>query len=346
MMYLITILSLILLNSCDYLNDSQDLSTVKSETNSMNSWIELDNISYKPNGREFHRMSFIDTNKLLMFGGHDKDYLSDTWIFDLSSNTWDKVISNNHPSKRRLHGQAYIGNKKVLLFGGHDESTVFSDTWEFDLDSSTWTNLNITGNVPIKRSSSSMSYLGDDKVLLFGGTSNGKCYDETWIFDLSENIWTEVEATTKPSGRVFHESSFIAQNRVLLFGGLQCNETDLGDTWVFNGTTNKWNQINNLSSLPDARRYHGLEYIGDNKVILYAGFDGKNFNDTWEFDLSSNSWLLISNSSNIRASHAHGMAYIGNGTLILFAGNKSLQKGNNLSDIFKYSTSIIFDDMN
>ncbi len=345
MKYLITILSLILLNSCDLSSNSQDVSQVKGETSSMNSWIELDNISYKPDGREFHRMSFIDTNKLLMFGGHDKDYLSDTWIFDLSSNTWNKVIRNNHPSKRRCHGQAYIGGKKVLLFGGHNEITEFSDTWEFDLDSSTWTKINITGNIPIKRHYHSMSYLSDDKVLLFGGSSSGNCLNDTWIFDISENSWTEVEATTKPSSRVWHESSFIAQNRVLLFGGSQCNEPGVGDTWVFNGTTNKWNQIDNLSSQPDARRYHGLEYIGENKVILYAGFDGGNFNDTWEFDLSSNSWLLISNPSNIRASHAHGMAYIGNGTLILFAGNKSLQKGNNLSDIFKYSNSIIFDEM-
>ena len=162
-------------------------------------------------------MSFIDTNKLLMFGGHDKDYLSDTWIFDLSSNTWNKVISNNHPSKKRLHGLAYIGNKKVMLFGGHDESTEFSETWEFDLDNSNWTKLTITGNIPTKRSSNSMSYLVDNKVLLFGGESQGNCYDDTWIFDLSEKSWTEVETTTKPSYRMYHESSFISLNRVLTF---------------------------------------------------------------------------------------------------------------------------------
>jgi protein gp37 len=38
-----------------------------------------------------------------------------------------------------------------------------------------------------------MAYIGDDKVIIFGGISGNSfaAIDETWVYDLSDNSWTQ-----------------------------------------------------------------------------------------------------------------------------------------------------------
>lgn len=138
-------------------------------------WINKNPSSY-PDARTGHKLSYLTDNKILLFGGINWDGvdLNDTWIYDVTANFWQKLSPAIKPSARRSHAMANIGNNKVLMFGGVQgtPSYIYNDTWLFDGINDTWSLLS-PASKPAVRYSSAMAYMGDDKVLLFGGSSVG-----------------------------------------------------------------------------------------------------------------------------------------------------------------------------
>jgi hypothetical protein len=84
--------------------------------------------------------------------------------------------------------------------------------------------------------------------MLFGGRDGSTPYDNTWIYDLSENKWEERTFTTKPS-KMFAPglANVFGTTTVVLFGGF--NAIPLGETWYFN--YNPYNNGTFLSSTYD-----------------------------------------------------------------------------------------------
>jgi hypothetical protein len=87
---------------------------------------------------------------------------------------------------------AYIGGDKVLMYGGTDPyQASYNDTWVFDLSDGTWAGPLGPTQFPSTRWSHAMVYVGEDKVLLFGGHHGGSSISsETWVYDLSDGEWT------------------------------------------------------------------------------------------------------------------------------------------------------------
>ena len=188
----------------------------------------------KPSVRDSHAMAYIGDNKVLLFGGYDGSNKGDTWVYNLSTNTWtDQNPQGDKPSARYYPAMAYIGGDKVLSFGGRSGSSQYNDTWVYDFSANTWTDQNPQGDKPSARNSHAMAYIGDDKVLLFGGYPN---VNDTWVYDLSENTWTQDENTTQPSARHAHkvsETSMNGSSYLVLFGGYDGSYDD--ETWTFGG---------------------------------------------------------------------------------------------------------------
>jgi uncharacterized protein YbdZ (MbtH family) len=140
----------------------------------------------KPTAGEVHEMAPIwGTDKVLLFGGWDSnvDEVNETWVYDLSENTWTDMNPFNRPDGRTGPGLASIyGTKKIFLFGGWNE-TSYNDTWVYDFEVNNWTKMH-PQNSPFARSNHAVASIwGDDKILLFSGSF----LSDTWIYDLSEN---------------------------------------------------------------------------------------------------------------------------------------------------------------
>jgi hypothetical protein len=60
---------------------------------------------------------------------------NDTWVFDLSDESWSRIETLVEPSRRCEHGMANIyGTKRMVLFGGRDEDyNRYYETWQFSL---------------------------------------------------------------------------------------------------------------------------------------------------------------------------------------------------------------------
>jgi len=80
-----------------------------------------------------------------------------------------------------------------------------------------WT-LQSPATKPSARVFHKMASLGGDQVLLFGG-HDGSNDDETWVYDLSDNIWTLKSPATKPSARHFHAMASSAATKCCYLAG-------------------------------------------------------------------------------------------------------------------------------
>jgi hypothetical protein len=98
-----------------------------------NTWTEKSIMGNKPDWISHHTMvSIFGTDKVLLFGGSNyTGILNDTWIYDLSANTWTLQNQITKPCAREDHAMAAIyGAYNAILFGG--QSTHFhDDTWVY-----------------------------------------------------------------------------------------------------------------------------------------------------------------------------------------------------------------------
>ncbi|MBM3236940.1 T9SS type A sorting domain-containing protein [Candidatus Poribacteria bacterium] len=239
-----------------------------------------------PSARISIDMAYIGGNQVLLFGGNAGGVMNDeTWVYNLSDNTWIQKYPDPHPSARHGYAMANIGEDKVLLFGGDIWSSLVYDTWVYDLSDNTWIQ-KYPDPHPSERYYHAMANIGEDKVLLFGGYKGGDIIydDDTWVYDLGDNTWTQKYPNPHPSARGAHAMTNIGGDKVLLFGG-SAYVSFFNDTWVYHLSDNTWTQDMNTTQ-PSARSYHALSETsmdGSSYLVLFGGWDGAWDDETWTF---------------------------------------------------------------
>ena len=266
----------------DYKNDTwvYDLSD--------NTWTLKDPAS-KPSQRVQAAMAYIGDHKVLLFGGYDGSFANDTWVYDLSAGaegTWTQQNPPNSPTGRTYHAMAFIGGDQVLLFGGGNNSQLqlTDETWLYDLSDNNWTQKHPLTSSPSPRYAHAMAPIGAHQVLLFGGSDGAALDGDTWVYDLSDNTWTEKHPLMPPPPRLSHGMASIGADQVLLFGGGVLGGSTLNDTSVYDlsvGAEGTWTAQSPTMS-PAARQRVVLASIGGHQALLFGGQSGPDtFDDTW-----------------------------------------------------------------
>jgi N-acetylneuraminic acid mutarotase len=287
-------------------------------------------------------MASIGGDQALLFGGlavSGSAFLGDTWVYDLSDNTWTEMAPAASPPARWGHALAYLGGDQVLLFGGSpDGSNFLGDTWVYDLSANTWTQKS-PASAPSWRYHHALAGFGDGTVLLFGGYY-GTYSDETWVYDLRGNTWTELEPKAAPPARTQHALAAMIDGQALLFGGWD-GATYLGDTWVYDLIANTWQNQAPIAS-PSARAKPAMVAIGgllqgSDRVLLFGGSDGTYLADTWVYDAGTNRWTDRAPDAPIPAARSyHAVATVGSGSVLLFGG---VGGAGTLGDTWRYTVT-------
>ncbi len=276
-----------------------------------------------PSARSGHAMVSIGGDQALLFGGYAGGiFLGDTWVYDLSANTWTEMVPAVAPSARWSHALAYLGGDQVLLFGGSsDGSNFLGDTWTYDLSANTWTQRTPV-SAPSWRYHHAMAPVGDGIVLLFGGY-DGTYSDETWVYELRGNTWTEHDLKTAPDGRTLHALAPAGDDAVVLFGGWN-GTTHLGDTWLYDLSADTWHSqapVTHPSSRGSAAMVGVPAFLNNDRVLVFGGDDGSYRADTWVYDVSDNAWTDRAPVAPTPAARSHHtMATLGAGQVLLFGG--------------------------
>ena len=295
------------------------------ESNSTSIWESLMNPSIKPSARDSHSMVYdVAHERIILFGGFTSgDFNDETWVYNLTDNSWTNMNPSTKPSARIEHSMVYdTAHERVILFGGSNSSGYNDETWVYNLTDNLWTNMNPLTK-PSARDGHSMIYdVVHEKVILFGGGDDGDYDDETWIYNLTNNSWTNMNPLTKPSARDCSSMAYdSAHERVILFGGYTSGGFN-DETWVYNLTDNSWTNMNPLTK-PSARYGSSMVYdVAYDRVILFGGQDGDYDDETWIYNLTDNSWTNTNPSTKPSARDFHSMAYdAAHERVILFGGN-------------------------
>ncbi len=265
---------------------------------------------------------------------------------------WTDVSPGTAPAPRYWHATAYIGDGKMLLFGGTPGGyTGFNDTWLYDINSNTWTNKQ-PANPPGARIRMAMAYIGDGKVLMYGGspvvTQSG--YNpavETWLYNLSTNSWTKLSPTGAPPALDGHAMCFSGgSDKVMMFGGRLIKQYTRSDqTWIFDLSENKWTRKSANKTRPSARASFAMAYFGTDQAVIFGGFTGvTQLDETWLYDRGSDKWTQLSPTDKPAARYNHAAAYLGGDKIMIFGGRADIiSDPNGNSEPVIYGDTWIFD---
>lgn len=235
-----------------------------------------------------------ESNRLIVLGARDVHYklVAENWIYDPTRDSWLKKGPGNRPS---------LGNADYYMVydSESDRGIMFTangETWAYDLDRDTWTQKS-PKSPPAARNWSAMTYdRGQDRVVLFGGTSPGTEVEnaETWSYDYNTDRWRNMEPAKSPPARHYTAMTYDpTSRRSILFGGATGpQEALLCDTWSYDLATNTWTQLS-ASTSPSARGWHAMAFdASTGKIVLFGGgADRGHFqNDTWLFDPGTTTW--------------------------------------------------------
>ncbi len=226
---------IVLFGGFDGYNDLQDTWEYNIDTKI---WIEYNSgeLDIKPVKLIHHRMSYIGGNKAMLFGGNTPGqigsiYPDTTWEYDSTTHLWTDINPTNKPAGRFNHSLTYdFDRNKVILFGGWTKTSCYNnDLWEYDIATQEWEEIIVSGIKPPKRQEHDMTYIGNNKAILFGGeVDDVGDYNDTWIYDTVAQTWTEYESEIKPAERAWHSMAYAGNRNLLLFGG-----STITSTWIF-----------------------------------------------------------------------------------------------------------------
>lgn len=210
-------------------------------------------------------------------------FFNDVWSFDLTTHVWSQESPTGGPPNVR-YGVAAVFDpvgRDLVTFAGFTNLGRFDDVWRFGADAVTWTDVSpITG--PLERCLHTASYdTKNHRMIMYGGQNAGPLGD-IWAFDLTFNTWTDLTPATRPGGRFFTASVYDSANqRVTIFGGTTSGGKT-NECWVFDLTTNAWDQLTPAGTAPSARDGSAAVYDGAlDRMVIFGGQDTSRRNDVW-----------------------------------------------------------------
>ncbi|XP_062173890.1 protein GLUTELIN PRECURSOR ACCUMULATION 3 isoform X2 [Alnus glutinosa] len=172
------------------------------------------------------------------------------------------------------------------------------------------------GTLPQPRSGHTAVSIGKSKVVVFGGLVDKKFLSDIVVYDIENKLWFQPECTGSgsedqvgPSPRAFHVAVSI-DCHMFIFGG-RSGSKRLGDFWVLDTDIWQWSELTSFGDLPSPRDFAAASAIGNQKIVMYGGWDGKRWlSDVYVLDTISLEWMELSVSGSLpppRCGHTAAM---------------------------------------
>jgi hypothetical protein len=139
----------------------------------------------------------------------------------------------------------------------------------------------------------------------------------------SEPNWVAASPATPLGPRIGLAGAYDeARERVVIFGGLDFNET-FDETWEWDGTN--WIE-RNPTTRPSPRTQHAMAYdAARERVVLFGGFSGDYLADTWEWD--GTNWIEQNPATSPPARIEHSIFYDAvSGRVLMFGGDDGVSR--------------------
>ncbi|TKW58404.1 Host cell factor 1 [Colletotrichum tanaceti] len=238
--------------------------------------------------------------KLVIFGGGDGPaYYNDIYVLDTTNFRWHrpKITSDRVPSKRRAH-TACLYKNGIYIFGGGDGVRALNDVWRLDvsdMNKMSWKLVSgperapppgVRETRPKPRGYHTANMVGS-KLIIFGGSDGGECFNDVWVYDVDAHTWKAV-SIPQTFRRLSHTATLVG-SYLFVIGGHDGNEYS-NDVLLLNLVTMTWDRRRVYGLPPSGRGYHGT-VLYDSRLFVIGGFDGSEvFGDVWMLELAVHSY--------------------------------------------------------
>ncbi len=241
------------------------------------------------------------SNRLVIFGGWNGAYLSDTWALSLgSSPAWSVIPAAAAPSARREFSPVYDGARnRMVIFGGTSGGisgpfVYYSDAWALNLTGSPAWQLVDPGTSVVTARFGHQSVYDPilDRLATFGGYDGSYLQQTAFLSFSAPTGWTEYTLPSPPdaaapSPRREYSAAIDPDHRqMIVFSGTTLTLFDDDQTWAFALSGDPvWSRLHTPVA-PHPR--HGSTSIWDplrHRMILFGGYDqtlSQYANDTWQ----------------------------------------------------------------
>ncbi|XP_031492319.1 protein GLUTELIN PRECURSOR ACCUMULATION 3 isoform X3 [Nymphaea colorata] len=156
------------------------------------------------------------------------------------------------------------------------------------------------GSLPRPRSGHTAVNVGKSMVVVFGGLVEKRFLNDLCVYDTENKVWFQPECTGNesdgqvgPCPRAFHVAVAI-DCHMFVFGGRSGNKR-LRDFWMLDTDIWQWTELSSYGDLPSARDFAAAAAIGNRKIVMYGGWDGKKWlSDVYVLDTMSLEWMELS----------------------------------------------------
>jgi N-acetylneuraminic acid mutarotase len=215
------------------------------------------------------------------------------WTFDSANSAWMNVEPKNATSSIYGCEMVFDSNQdRFVQFAEDPANYTRGETRVYDPAANEWTSMAPAQN-PCGRYHHKMAYDSiNGKTVLFGGRSNKYPNDllyDTWSYDLSANLWTNLNPQTMPTTPDGPVMAFDQRHGEVVLSGGADSAGLRNDLWSYNITLNNWTK---RSDRPAARDGHAMVYDSAwSNIVLFGGWNsGTCFNDTWTYNVTANTW--------------------------------------------------------
>ncbi|KAK9122729.1 hypothetical protein Sjap_012331 [Stephania japonica] len=147
--------------------------------------------------------------------------------------------------------------------------------------------------------------VGKSKVVIFGGLVDKQFLGDLTVYDAENRLWFQPECTGNgsdgqvgPCPRAFHVAVAI-DCHMFIFGGRYGGKR-LGDFWVLDTDIWQWSELTSFGDLPSPRDFAAASAIGNQKIVMYGGWDGKKWlSDVYVLDTISLEWTELAVSGSL-----------------------------------------------
>ena len=247
-------------------------------------WQRIDTVGAPPARRSYGLAYDAAQGEVVLFGGHqgratrqtDFTFLNDTWTY--RGGVWTHVNTTVAPSVRGEPNLVWDGSDGcVLLFGGYSNSKggAFGDTWLFC--DGTWTNLTASLSsepTPPPRDGAGLDYLPEGGyVLMTGGHSGGRQYNDTWAF--ADRNWTRVVTSDAPGATSGDRIAWDPlDGYALFFGGNLFTTGWQNTTWAFYTPSLRFQETGLPAGVPWSLSVDGTNVSGNGSTRMVPVANG------------------------------------------------------------------------
>ena len=258
---------------------------------------------------------------IVLHGGWREGELSDTWEFDVNTQTWEHV-ANDGPTCSFM-GMAYDPVRQVTVLSGKLYGNC--QTWEWD--GLIWYQVD---QEDYRLMAPAMVYHPERKTVIRHG--GAIAWDDTVTPNTIQSTpktmeWDGNQWSPLPDGPSLGDHQMVydsVRNKLVVFGGFVETNVYSNETWEFDGVT--WTKVADTG--PEARQGFGMVFDSDRGVTVLLGgglstASGNEstirYNDMWQWD--GTEWTMI----NIEAPTEHNLwlrmvYYSKNNQIVMFGG--------------------------